>query len=171
MAEEHERFRSLYEVHREAVYRYVLRRVDADIAPDVVAEVFLVAWRRFAEVPVRALPWLYGVARKVAANQRRSADRYVRLTEKVASSAPARAASAPDVTEAAAVNWTAMSEAFGQLGDDDREVLRLVLWEGLDASGAAVVLGCSIPAVTMRLHRARRRLRAALEQQGMMEET
>jgi RNA polymerase sigma-70 factor (ECF subfamily) len=37
------------------------------MAPDVVAETFLVAWRRLDDVPADPLPWLYGVARRVLA--------------------------------------------------------------------------------------------------------
>ena len=70
-----ERFESLFREHHAAVRGYALRRGPPDMAPDVVAETFLVAWRRLDDVPADPLPWLYGVARRGLANARRSADR------------------------------------------------------------------------------------------------
>ena len=60
---------------------YALRRTDnTDDAADVLAETFLVAWRRPDEIPPgpQARLWLYGTARRVLANQRRAERR--RLT-------------------------------------------------------------------------------------------
>src|SRR5439155_83532 len=58
-----------------AVFAYARRRATKDEADDVVSETFLVAWRRFDELPAEPLPWLIGTARKVLANRRRSDDR------------------------------------------------------------------------------------------------
>ena len=77
----HER---LYREHADAVYRYALRR-DPGGAEDLVAEVFLVAWRRLDDVPAEAeLPWLLGVARRAHANQRRSTGRQRALRDRLA---------------------------------------------------------------------------------------
>jgi DNA-directed RNA polymerase specialized sigma24 family protein len=70
-----DRFEELFREHYRAVRGYALRRAPGDLAQDVVSETFLAAWRRLDDVPDDALPWLYGVARRVPANQRRSADR------------------------------------------------------------------------------------------------
>jgi RNA polymerase sigma-70 factor (ECF subfamily) len=53
--------------------------------------------------------------------------------------------------------------ALARLRPDDRELLMLIAWEGLDATQAAAVLGCSRQALDTRLHRARARLRAELD--------
>ena len=63
----------LYERHAPAVHRYALRRSDPDTAEEVTAQVFLVAWRRRDALPHEPLPWLYGVARRALADQRRGA--------------------------------------------------------------------------------------------------
>src|SRR5665213_362236 len=83
-----ERFERLYGQTYAAVVGYVLRRaIDPADAADVVAETYLTLWRRLGELPQRADArlWLYGVARRVLANRRRSADRstalWVRLTD------------------------------------------------------------------------------------------
>ena len=76
--EREERFRELFNSSYHHVLGYALRRAASrDDAADVVAETFLVAWRRLDDLPSEALtrPWLYGVARRVLANQRRSTGR------------------------------------------------------------------------------------------------
>ena len=83
----HERFEDLFRGNYAAVRAYALRRVPRDVAQDVVAETFLVAWRRLEDVPDDALPWLFAVARRVLANERRSADRRAALDRRVATAA------------------------------------------------------------------------------------
>jgi RNA polymerase sigma factor (sigma-70 family) len=80
------RFERLYAEHGRAVLAYAVRRAaDAQDAADVVADTFLVAWRRLDDVPPAgaARLWLYGVARHVLANQQRSERRRERLAERL----------------------------------------------------------------------------------------
>jgi RNA polymerase sigma-70 factor (ECF subfamily) len=144
-----ERFDEIYRRHREAVSAYARRRAPAALAEDVVSETFLVCWRKLDRVPDDALPWLYSVARKTLANERR----------KLARRGPAAAAV---TAEQVPVGDATLAAAFGRLGERDREVLRLVAWEGLASAEAAVVLGCSAVACRVRFHRAKRRLAALL---------
>jgi RNA polymerase sigma-70 factor (ECF subfamily) len=81
------RFELLYAKHAPAVKAYVLRRAGASTADDVVAEVFVVCWRRFEEIPVDPLPWLLGVARRVLSTQRRGERRRGALHERLAGQA------------------------------------------------------------------------------------
>lgn len=157
-----ERFRALWREHAPAVRAYAARRVeDPQSADDVLSETFLVCWRRLGAVPGggAALPWLYGVARKVLANQRRSRRRADRLRARL-EAAQAVAAQAGD-SEAAAAALVAAATA--RLPELDREVLRLALWEGLDYRQIGAVLGRSENAVAVRMHRARRALRVELD--------
>ncbi len=154
----HRRLEALYVAHADEVHAYVRRRAEAAVADDVVMEVFVVACRRLEEVPDPALPWLLGCARRVMANQRRSATRAEALTDRLRS-----AARAAGIDEDGAGR---LAGALEQLSDGDREVLFLSSWEGLDLRELAVVLGCSHGAAGVRLHRARRRLRRALDQAG-----
>jgi RNA polymerase sigma-70 factor (ECF subfamily) len=158
------RFGQLYREQGRAILGYALRRVDEpEDAADVVAETFLVAWRRLGEVPVDdgARLWLYGVARNVIANLNRAERRRTRLGERLAESLRTELATrrAPSGEAAEALR------AMAGLGDDDRELLLLVSWEGLAPGQAAKVLGTSALAARSRLHRARRRLRGLLEEQ------
>lgn len=158
------RFGQLYREQGRAILSYALRRVDdPEDAADVVAETFLVAWRRLGEVPVDsgARLWLYGVARNVIANLDRAERRRTRLGERLAESLRTELAARRAPSGQAAEALRAMAE----LGDEDRELLLLVSWEGLAPGQAARVLGVSALAARSRLHRARRRLRALLEEQ------
>jgi RNA polymerase sigma factor (sigma-70 family) len=155
------RFQVLFEAHRSAVLLYARRRVDRDAAADVVAETFLVAWRRLDAVPEDPLPWLYGVARKVVGNHRRALRRSQALVDRLADARATQAWAGSPEHELGAAD--ALRRALAGLSDRDREALRLVAWEGLDAERAAVAAGCSRAAFAVRLHRARRRLAAALD--------
>jgi RNA polymerase sigma factor (sigma-70 family) len=129
---------------------------------DAAAEVFLVAWRRLADVPDgdAARLWLYATARRVVANQRRARRRRVALQERLTrEAAPAATASAPFELERTVVN-----EALGRLAPRDREVLLLAEWEGLSPSEIAEVVGGLAVTVRGRLHRARRRFRAVFDE-------
>lgn len=154
------RFTAMYERYYDDIDRYVRRRAPDLPVRDVVAEVFLVAWRRPKEVPAaNPLPWLYGVARRTLANEVRFARRARSLTERVGSHADPHV---PDHGDGVA-DRLSVAAAFDVLPEADREALRLVAWEGLSTKDAAKAAGCSLPAMTMRLSRARRRFRAALD--------
>ena len=57
----------------------------------------------------------------------------------------------------------ARAEALEELPEADRELLRLWAWEQLPPRELAVVLGVSANAVSIRLHRARQRLKERLD--------
>ena len=136
----------------EPLQRYLLRRTDPATADDVLGDVLLVLWRRLDDVPSGdPLPWAYGVARGCLANARRSAARQERLAERLARERPAGTEQDGRLADALAV-----------LPEADRELLRLWAWEQLPPREIAVVLGVSANAATIRLHRAKKRLRTLL---------
>jgi len=160
-----ERFRHVYADHVDRVLGYALRRVDRpEDAADVVAETFLVAWRRLGDVPAepRTRLWLYGVARRVLANRRRGERRRTALGERLAADL---AAVVPDHAPAVAERLR-YGHALDRLGDGDREVILLHAWEGLEPREIAEVLGVSAVAVRSRLSRARARFRVLLTEDG-----
>jgi RNA polymerase sigma factor (sigma-70 family) len=146
----------LYERHAAAVHRYALRRSDRETAEEVTAQVFLVAWRRRATLPDDALPWLYGVARRVLSDQRRGASRRRKLRQRLRSAAVEHG---PQLE----LSDRGLANALGRLSGADREALLLCYWEELEPAQMARVMGCSRGAATVRLHRARTRLRRELE--------
>jgi RNA polymerase sigma-70 factor (ECF subfamily) len=154
-----EHFEQLYALHAGAVRGYAMRRCDPELADDVVADVFLVAWRRRAELPEDPLPWLLGIARRVLANHARGQSRLVRLRDRLAAE-PAMVAAPADADARESARLTA---ALSSLSERDRELLLLMAWEGLELRQAAEVLGVRPNTLAVRFHRARRRLSAALE--------
>ncbi|WP_232666628.1 RNA polymerase sigma factor [Pseudonocardia sp. TRM90224] len=155
-----ERFTQLYRDHYDRVLAYALRRAPAEVASEAVDETFLIAWRTFPDLPDDPLPWLLVVARNAINQQYRRGKRRadVILLELDRIGTPHAAA---DLSESVAER-AAVLQALASLSDLDREALMLSLWDGLAASDAARVAGCSTTAFAVRLHRARRRLRAAL---------
>jgi RNA polymerase sigma-70 factor, ECF subfamily len=149
----------MYSEQGPALRTFVHRRIDPAVADDVVAEVFLVAWRRCDEAPADTLPWLLGIARGVLANQRRGQARRFALYERLASSGPHDDRD-PDHETVGEVS--PVLQALESLNPRDQEILLLVAWDGLDRVRAARALGISTAQFAVRLHRARRRLQRAL---------
>jgi RNA polymerase sigma-70 factor (ECF subfamily) len=150
----------LYARHGRAVLAFALRRTsDPEDAADAVAETFLVAWRRLAVVPPEpdARLWLFAVARRTLANQRRGRSRRTALAERLA--LDVAAAFEPRARDG---EGEALMAALARLDVEDRELLLLIGWEELTPAQAARVLGITPVAARARLHRARRRLRAEL---------
>jgi RNA polymerase sigma-70 factor (ECF subfamily) len=154
-----ERFEAVFRAHHQAVLRYALRRADPSTAEEVVADTFLVCWRRLDDVPDDPLPWLLGTARRCLANLRRSATRSAGLAARAT-----QFDSEPEGRDPSDVlgSREIVRAAFAGLTETDREVLRLVAWDGLDLAAAARVLGCTRAAFAVRLHRARKRLASRL---------
>jgi RNA polymerase sigma factor (sigma-70 family) len=154
------RFSTLYDEHRFALDSYCRRRVTSDVVDDVMSEIFLTAWRRMDAIPEGAeLPWLYGVARHVINNQRRSLGRRIRLVGRVMA---LRVVGDEGPDERGVFDSDRVLAALATLADTDQELLRLRVWEGLSSAEIAVALGIRASAVDMRLSRARRRLERAL---------
>lgn len=144
-----QRFERIYAEHYEAIRAYVARRAPESVVDDVVSDTFVVCLRKIERVPAEPLPWLYAVARKTLANERRKRRRLVHGQEAA-------------VAEPTPVGDGALAAAFNALSERDREVLRLVAWEGLSLADAATVLGCSSLACRVRYHRAKSRLASSL---------
>src|SRR5262245_9318259 len=150
------RFEALYAATREPILAYLLRRVDQpEDAADLLADVYLVAWRRIDEVPRGdgARMWLYGVARHTLANHRRGDRRRTALASELA--AALRSLRPPD-------DDGRLSTALAELGETDRELIMLSAWDGLTSAEIAELLGIRAATVRVRLHRARRRLESAM---------
>ena len=148
-------FEALWRDWHRHVLAYALRRADRAMAEDVVAETFVIAWRRIDDVPDPPLPWLLGVARRVLANLRRGERRRTALLDRLRREP--RAAAEPPPGDHGRV-----LAALATLPESDREALLLHAWEGLDNAAAGTVIGCSANAFAVRLHRARQRFARAL---------
>ncbi|HXW78714.1 MAG TPA: sigma-70 family RNA polymerase sigma factor [Acidimicrobiales bacterium] len=152
-------FEGFYANHCQAVTSYVRRRAgDAEFG-DIVAQVFCVAWRRFDIVPSPPEDrlWLYGVARRIVADHRRSVLRRTKLRQRLAG----ELAHTTDLPASFELLQSQVAAAMKRLSAREHEVLRLVVWEELSHAEAAARLGCSPNAVEIRYRRARVRFRAA----------
>jgi RNA polymerase sigma-70 factor (ECF subfamily) len=153
-------FEAAYEQHAGAVKGYALRRTDPARADDVVAEVFLIAWRRLDDMPAEPRAWLLGVARRVLANERRRVARQGAAFDRLE---PAPSGIGTDPADAPALADRPLEDALRNLSDSDREALLLTAWEGLNHREAARALGVREATFSVRLHRAKRRLARALQ--------
>ncbi len=160
------RFLRLYEAHSHDIYAYFTRRTDVSSAQECTADTLLIAWRRLETIPWdRELPWLYGVARRVLANRRRSLKRAGRLIDKLAG-VGADPGPTPETIVVRREEDEELLAAVSRLRPQDQELLRLTTWEELPRDEIAALLGCSRHAVDQRLYRATKRLARELAHAG-----
>lgn len=161
MSQSDEEFARVVTAHRSALMRYGLRRLDDHTgAEDLVAETFVVVWRRIDDLPPREqeLFWLYGIAGRVLSNQLRGRDRSMRLEARLAFEREGEHLHARYGEE----DIESLMRAMGELRGDERELLQLFYWEKLSYRDIGITFGCSEKAAGIRLSRARQRLRGLL---------
>lgn len=162
------RARELYERHQPDVLAYFLRRLDREDAVEATADVFLTMWRRIDDVPhgAEARLWLFGVARNVLRNRRRSVRRLRRLAGRCRSAVAPDPPSQPEMVVVRSFEDDAVLKALRELRPMDRDVLTLRLWEEASFDEIALVVGCSRHAAEQRYARALRRFRSAWDGAG-----
>jgi RNA polymerase sigma-70 factor, ECF subfamily len=169
-------FAAIYDRHAAVLFRFLVRRVGADVADSLLGDVFRIGFERrstFDQQHPSARPWLYGIANNVLAKHRRSEARRLRAVSRLA----ARETPAPDPSDALVQSldaqelWVRTSEALAQLPDGERDALLLFAWEDLGYEEIAVALAIPVGTVRSRLNRARRRLRELVEGSGEQEGT
>lgn len=147
------RFARVYAHYEPYVRRYVARRVAPAAVDDIVADVFMTTWRRLADVPDDALPWLYRAAYNHTGTYYRGQGRRSNLIQRIAS--------APDSDPADpfhnSVEIEHVRAVLLQMSEVDAEILLLALWEDLEIADIAKVLDISTSATRVRKHRAIRR--------------
>ena len=158
-------FSALFRQMHPELRTYLVRRLDLDLIDDVIAETFLVLWRRWTDLPddlSGRRAWVYGILRNKVLQATDSLNRQLRLTHRVASVLDAEAALDPDDLEA-------LHEArrlLALLPPGERDALSLMVVAGLTSAETATALGCSVSSVTTRVARARKRLRQILTEQA-----
>jgi RNA polymerase sigma-70 factor (ECF subfamily) len=160
-------FGVIYDRYRHLVFRKAYARVqDVHDAEDVVAVVFLEAWRkrahvRFVDGSLR--PWLFVVTVNVTLNRERTNRRYRRLLSKLP--AGDHAPDASTTVDAAMEQHQSASDirrAMAKLTAAEHRIVELCLVEELPLAQAAAALDIPVGTVKSRLHRARQRLRVEL---------
>lgn len=154
-----QRFDALARELIEPLRRFLARRADPETAEDALAETLLVLWRRLDQVPEEPLPWAYAVARNCLANALRGERRQARLAARAAAHEQPAVVDGPEAVVGVDDD---MAAALAALPEQDAELLRLWAWEQLEPREIAEVLEITANAVSVRLHRARARLRDQL---------
>lgn len=168
MTEHDARLRTALEANGAVLLNYFERRVGLDDAPDLLADVMLVAWRRVRVIPEdaqQARMWLFGVARNVLLDHNRTERRRSRLAN--------RLRSVTQVTEtltAPADQHFEVLDAVAQLPTDLRELVQLVHWDGFTIAEAANHIGIRASTARSRYQRAREQLRVALLPESVIAE-
>lgn len=166
-----EQFTAVYDRHYTVVFRYVAGRLGSQPADDIAAETFLVAFRRrrsFDQGKGTVRSWLFGIATKLVSQHRRAETRRYRALARVG------ADPAVGSHEEQVVTWVTaeglqpqLARALAALSAKERDVVLLVALSGLGHDEVAAALGIPYGTVGSRLNRARRKLRAALELEGL----
>ena len=162
-----DKFTALYRTNHPQVYAYAVTRAGRHQADEVVADTFLIAWRRFNAIPRdHPLPWLLAVARNVTRERFRAESRQQAITAEM----QAWVQDAEDIADGVTERATVLA-ALTRLSEEDRELLTLIAWQGLTSTQVAKVLGCTTATYFVRLHRARRRLQAAMTNHPRLKES
>jgi len=148
-------FSDLFRQTAGRLHAYAVRQVGQDAADDLVSETYAIAWRRRERIGIPALPWLFVVARNVASTMRRSKRRHDQLW--LAAVREQWRTVTSESPESEVLTREVALAALGRCSPTDREVLLLTAWDGLGPTEAAIVMGCSTRAFTVRLSRARAR--------------
>lgn len=165
-------FGELFDRHADEIYRYVARRLGADVAADLVAEVFLIAFRNRASFdPGRAAarPWLYGIAVNVIRGHRRTETRRLRALARALWQGMPEAGGFEDwvVDRVSAERLRpALARALAALSAAERDLLLLVAWADLSYDQAAQALGIPAGTARSRLARLRVKVRKSLSIEG-----
>lgn len=160
----HDVVRGLVERESRALLDYFVRRTqNPDDAADLLGETLLVLWRREASIPldeIEARMWMFGVARRVLFGHRRSGARRTALSMRLGEQLAVASQSAVDARSGD--DRDAVREAIAALPEIDREIVRLVYWDGFTLAEVARIMSLRAGTVRSRMARARERLRGEL---------
>ncbi|MFC7583047.1 RNA polymerase sigma factor [Nonomuraea antimicrobica] len=162
-----EQFAGLFDRYIEQIHRFIARRLGPQAADDVAAETFLTAFRSRASYDLTrqlAGPWLYGIATNLIAKHRRGEERFLRALSRTGTDPSSEPSMADTVVGRVAAQGVdrKLAGALAGMSSGDRDVLLLVAWGELAYEEVASVLGVPVGTVRSRLHRARKKARAAL---------
>lgn len=155
-------FTAIYEDHYLAVRQFTAWQCEPSELDDLVADVFLVAWRRFNDLEAAwARPWLFGVAKNVLRSRQRSVRRAAAFVNQLVALRPALATNL-DAGELSIEDVELIKAGLQALTSDDQEILILSTWYEMTAPELAIALSITKNNATVRLHRARIRFRTII---------
>jgi len=167
---EPERFAAIFDRYYSQIHRYVARRLGHGMADDVAAEAFLVAFaarEKYQMSRPDARPWLYGIVSNLISRHHRAEHRRYRALARTGAHQVSEGHEDEVTVRLDAQAYRApLAAALAGIPSADRDVLLLVAWAELTSDEAGEALGIPAGTARSRLHRARKRLRAALAQTG-----
>lgn len=141
------------------VLAYFVRRVQPrEDAADCLSETMVALWRHRLMLPQdesNRRAWAFGIARNVLLNQQRGRSRQTALADRVRGELRVASVVDPDITEQ-------VEAALAQLNETDRELVRLIIWDGFGVADAGALLGYRPSASRMRFARAKEKLKELL---------
>jgi RNA polymerase sigma-70 factor (ECF subfamily) len=162
-----ESFEELFELHFDAIYGYLARRVGPDLARDLASETFTRAFAGRGRYDPRhggVRPWLFGIASNLLRRHYRDEERRLRALTRLG----VRETGSPP-EEPRPAEEPRLAEALGALSADERDVLLLFAWAGFGYAEIATVLDVPLGTVRSRLHRAREHVRTVLEREEALD--
>lgn len=158
-------FESICDLVYDPLQRYLRRRAAIDDSDELLDDVLLVIWTKLPLLPEdEYLPWCYGVARRILANRQRANRRRDSLFNRLAAQPRPVLLAETEIDES-----PELAAAFGRLAESDRDVLRLWAWEGLEAREIGIVMGVSANAASLRLTKAKKKLRSLMGGQDQLD--
>jgi RNA polymerase sigma-70 factor, ECF subfamily len=152
-------FEPIFDRHFVSIHRYLHRRAGRDLADELAAETFALAFERRASCRAQdsVLPWLYGIATNLLRRRRRTEVRRLRAYSRSAVDASVayddgdEAATRADRASAGA----GLARALAAMRPRERDALLLYALADLSYDEIALALDVPIGTVRTWLHRAR----------------
>jgi RNA polymerase sigma-70 factor, ECF subfamily len=164
---EPECFAGVFDRYYATIHGYLARRLGQTLADDLASETFLTAFARrdrYDLARADARPWLFGIASNMVARHHRAEQRRYRAMARTGVDLVSEGhADQVAVRVDATARRSALAAALSEIPAKDRDVLLLVAWAELTSEQAGQALGIPAGTARSRLHRARQRVRAALE--------
>ncbi len=159
-------FAVIFDRHFDALHRYLQRRIGRDLADELTAQTFLIAFDQRARYdPARpsARPWLFGIATNLLRRQRRQELRQLRAYARTGVDPLLDPFEGIEARLDASHRRPELADALGRMPAEELDVLLLYAWADLSYAEIAQTLEIPDGTVRSRLSRARGRVRELLE--------
>lgn len=159
-----EAYRLLVRRYGGVLHRHALRMsADPDVASDLVQRAFVKGYQRLHSCrdPDRVGAWLFRILANLCRDHLRSPRRRDVSLQSLAEVPQERSDPSDDAARSEVRDR--IRDALGRLTPEQREAFVLKHVEGLSYEEMAAILEASVPALKMRVHRAREELRVLLE--------
>jgi RNA polymerase sigma factor (sigma-70 family) len=157
-------FGIIFERHFGSINGYLRRRFDDELAKELTAETFFVAFdrrSRFNQSYADSRPWLFGIATNLTYAHRRREQRELRALAVTTPEFGVWIEGVEGRVDAERMRGL-LAQSLADLPTEEMNVLGLLVWAELNQAEIAEALAIPLGTVKSRLFRARGRLKAAL---------